>query len=345
MTCTTDWCTAWRSVGNSAAVLLSGSSRPAPRPHAPLPPWDASDAGGIVHTTPPPELVIPSGPDPLFLRADFNGVTLDRQRWGGDPPYLVGANTTPRTMLMTPMAICYPRFWQDAILTEHAERGYTHFVIAPDGWNLSANGYDGSLSTLVSWAAYVKSWGFYVVLWRSAPIVDDPILFGLVAAGCCDWYVAGEEVDRKCTAEQYDAVLASVARAGVPVGAHFTSNYPSGFPRDTFLTDWSPYNGRVHLMWQANQNDSAGTQGARLYYARQRVNLGLVGDGNYSNPAPDSRVYAFETMATAQLYGQCTEQVGCLRSLELLYTTRANDAIPAVNGFGNGCRNKDGSVI
>lgn len=328
------------------AVLLSasGPSRPPLRPQPPLPPFDPDDSGGQVHTTPPPELVIPFGPDPLFLRADFNGVTLDESRWGV-PPIFIGANTTPRSMLMTPMAILYPRHWQDAILTEHAERGYTHFVIAPDGWNLAENGFEMTAQKLVDWAQYIRSWGFYVVLWRSFPFEYDGALDVLASAGLVDFYIAGEEVDSKVTAEVYLSVLDGVLKYGLPVGTHFTANYPSGFPRDTFLTDWSPYNGKVHLMWQADQTDSAGTQGARLYYARQRVNLGLVGDGEFSHPAPDCRVYAFETMATAQLYGQCDEAYGNLRDLELLYTTRLDDRIRAVSGFGNGCRLPNGTAI
>ena len=68
-----------------------------------------------------------------------------------------------------------------------------------------------------------------------------------------------------------DATLAVVGN-GIPIGAHFTANYPVDFPRDTFLTNWSQYDGRVHLMWQANPADSAGKQAAMLYYAPERVN-------------------------------------------------------------------------
>lgn len=279
------------------------------------------------------------------MRADFNGVTLGNgdagctARWGGLPPVLAGANTTPVSMLMSPMMILYPRKWQDAHLTESAERNMTHYVISADGWNLTANGFTPTPANIVQWAQYLKSWGFYVVYWASTPVLNDPFLQALVNARAIDWSIPGEEVDSKVTSEQYDAILQntlSITGGGIPVGAHFTANYPSGFPRDTFLTDWSPYNGKVHLCWQADQNDSAGTQGARLYYARQRVNLGLIGDGSYSNPAPDCRVYAFETMATAQLFGQCTEAYGNLRGIELLYTTRLTDQIRAMSGSGNG---------
>jgi hypothetical protein len=319
-----------------AELLLLSSTRPAPVKQPALPPWDPSDAGGIVHTTPPPELVIPKGYDNLFLRCDFNGITLDQARWG-TPPVLVGANTTPVTMLMSPMLVLYPRYWQDAYLTEAAERNYSHIVIAADGWNLENNGYTPTPSKLVQWGQYLKSWGYRVILWRSMPELPDPFLDAMLSAGVLDWYIYGEEVDGKTNAMHYESDLFTLMDSiGIPIGAHFTSNYPSGWPRDTFLTDWSPFDGKVHLMWQADQNDSAGTQGARLYYARQRVNLGLIGDGSYSHPAPNSRVYAFETMATAQLYGKCDEGYGNLRGLELLYTTRDNPGILPVSGCGNG---------
>jgi hypothetical protein len=327
-------------VTDSDTLLCFGTStasRPAMVQGLPLPPFDASDAGGTVHTVPPPELLIPPAADPLFMRADFAGVNLDPSRWGGNPPMLAGANSTPLTMLLTPMLSLYPRHWQDACLTEHAERGYSHFIIS--NWNDQANGVTTTPAMMVAWALYVKSWGFLVVYWPGQPLVTDPTLDALVSAHAVDWIIPGEEVDGKVTAEQYMNVLNStllVVASGIPVGAHFTSNYPSGFPRDTFLTDWSPYDGRVHLCWQADQTESAGTQGARLYYARQRVNLGLVGGAG--NLALNSRVIAFETMATAQLYGQCSEVGGNLRSLELLFTTRNDARIPAVSGFGNGGR-------
>ncbi len=329
----------------SAYLLSRGATtrrRPAPRAHAPLPPWDPNDGGGEVHTVQPPELVIPAHfADPLFLRADFCGVTLDSARWGGDPPMLLGANSTPVPMLMTPMLILYPRTWQDACLTEHAERGYDDFIIVGGGWNLTVNGFNPTPAAIVDWAQYIQSWGFRVVYWGDC-VLNDPFVQALVDAHAVNYVIPGEEVDGKLTREQFDAVLQStlsIVSNGIPVGAHFTSNYPSGFPRDTFLTNWSDYDGRVHLLWQTNPGESAGTQAARLYYARQRVNLGLVG-GN-GQPAPNSRVCAFETSATEELYGRMDEAYGNLRSLELLYATRDDDRILPVSGFGNGCREHD----
>ncbi len=345
---------------NVAAILIAAGSsirRPRPIPHAPLPPFDQSDSGGDVHTTPPPEWQPPAGPDPLFMRGDFNGVTLDANRWGGHQKFvdafLIGANTTPYEMIMTPMLIMYPRWLQDACLTEHAERGYTHFTITPDGWNFDANGFTMTADKLVAWARYVRSWGFYVVYWRSVPVEGDLILGALVDAHVIDLAVPGEEVDGKISAPGFGAVLDDtlhISGHGIPVLAHFTANYPEGFPRDTFfdgrsMKSFADYNGLVHLAWQADQNESAGTQAARCYYARQRVNLGAVGgDGR---EAPDSRVFAYETMASKQLVGQCTEEYGCLRSLELNFATRLNtqNAIRPMAGSNNGLRYPDGRCV
>jgi hypothetical protein len=328
--------------------------RPAPRRQPPLPPFDPDDRGGQVHRVKPIELDIPAR-DNLFMKADFNGVTLDLARWGIPQPEkgrtlldMQGANSTPAAMLMSPMLILYPRKIQDAHLTESAERNLTHYVISQDAWNAEANGVSISQQQVVEWARYLRSWGFFVVYWRGGtPVLNDPVLQALVNASVIDWYIAGGEVDRRgVTSEQYAGILdnaLAITGRGIPIGAHFTANYPEGFPRDTFLINWADYDGQVHLCWQAEPTEPAGTQGARLYYARLRVNLGQIGgDGRL---ALNSRVCAFETMATAQLYAQeipgygpCDERYGKLRTLQLLYTTRLDPRIRAMDGgFGNGC--------
>lgn len=318
-------------------------------PQPPLPPFDASDSFGDVHTVLPPESTI--GTDLEAIKADFNGVTI-AAKWG-TPPFLVGANSTPLTMLMTPMAPLYPTHFQDAIFTEHASR-YTHFIVAPDGWNHAENGFAFTPQTYVSWCQRVRSWGFRVVHWQGDPNPDHPCLLAALSAGVLSDIIFGEEVDGKITSEQYDAALrVLVNRTPLPIFAHFTPNYPEGFPRDTFLTNWADFDGRVHLAWQAGAygggptghppTDSAGKMSAMLYYARRRVALGEVGgDGRQ---ALRSKVIAFETMASDQLYGHCDEAYGNLRTWELLCATRNDDRIPAVAGFGNGARYPDGSPI
>ncbi len=342
----------------SGTLLLLGSSaatRPAATQHAPLPPWDASDQYGEVHTVPPPELVIPPHfTDPTFMRADFNGVTLDLTRWNAQTlPFLIGANSTPLAMLMTPMLLMNPRYWQDACLTEHAERGYDDFIVAPGNWNMPENGFDPTPEKLRDWCAYVQSWGFRIVLWGEPLATPDTMVHTLLDAGLVSFYVHGKEVDAFFTSEDYEARLQSFDRfigGRIPIGAHFTADgarhmgYPIGFPRDTFLNDWSPYDGRVHLCQQLDVDASAGLQGASMYYARQHVNAG-IGDAARGPGAPNSRIIAFETMATAQLYGRCTEEYGCLRSLELLYGTRRDPRVRPMSGSGNGLRYESGAPV
>lgn len=340
----------------------SAGTRPSATRHAPLPPFDPNDGGGLVHTVLPPEQVIPPHfTDPTFLRADFNGVTLDLARWGIPTPAagrtledVRGGNSTPAAMLMTPMLILYSRKVQDADLTEHAERGYDDFILDCEPWGAAANGRSFSPSDILAWCRYVRSWGFRIVLWRGDPTRGiDAMLDTLLQAGVVQFYIHGEEVDSKMTSQAYETSLQVIDRyigGRIPIGVHFTADgrrqmgYPIGFPRDTFLNDWSPYNGRVHLCEQLDVTAPAGLQGASMYYARLHVNCG-IGDAARGPGAPQSRVIAFETMATAQLYGRCTEAYGCLRDWELLCGTRDRPCAWPVSGFGNGCRYPDGTPL
>lgn len=352
-------------------------TRPAPTRHAPLPPFDTTDGeGNLVHTVLPPEQVIPEHfTDPAWLRADFSGVTLpgdysptqtdDIKRVGGVQmtsgpwtglfvPFLQGANTTPPTMIMTPMLSLYPRDVQDAVLTEHAERAYDDMVVAPEVWNDVGNVTTDS--SMLDWCQYVRSWGFRVVLWRGDHKLGlDRRLLTLLDAGVVSFYVHGKEVDSNDTSEGYEASLQMIdAHIGgrLPIGVHFSDDedsssnhyglgYPVGMPRDTFLNDWSPYDGRVHCCLQLGSRISAGRQGAGMWYARQHVNCG-IGDAARGPGAPNSRVIAFEVMATAQLYGEASEEVGCLRTHELLCGTRDNSKARPVSGFCNGGRQPNG---
>ena len=319
------------------SLLSGGTTRPSPVKQEALGPFDSSDEYGDVATS------LPNGFDSnrLFYKADFNGVNLDSNRWG-IPPYIDGANTTPQTMLMTTMLGLYPRKWQDACLTEHAERNYPDFIISDIPWNANLNKPDWSIKDTSDWIDYIKSWGFNIIFWTENPSVGDPYLRAL--ADKIKFHIIGTQVDEFCTAEQYEVILDDnlAMTPGLPSGAHFTPNYPVGFPRDTFITNWDKYNGRLHLCMQVDSADSAGKQGAMLYYARLRVKLGQIG-GN-GNPAPDSEVTLHECMATNQLYGQCTEGYGNLRTFEGLCHPQGitNNQ---VMGFGNGGRMPSGVSI
>jgi hypothetical protein len=345
-------------------VYGGGGSRPAPIQLAALPAFDPNDpAGGDVPTGPPPELLAALS-DPLFMRADFGGVCLGGgsvghvpnsqindainaaciARWGSLPPMLNGANSTPIPMLLTPMVNLYPRMWQDADLTEHCEHGLTDYVISY--WNDQANGVTTTPAMLAEWAVYVKSWGLRVVFWNGPLTLNDPFLAALADAHAIDWYMPAEEVDGQpgMTSAQLEAVLDNAlagAANGIPVGVHFSTGgrggYPLGFPLDTYLTDWSKYDGKVHLMLQLDANRTAGMEDAVVgVYTRPRVHLGQLG-GN-GQLALNSRVVIFEYGGTPELYGEWTEAYANLRVLETLYDIRTDSRIPALSGFGNGCR-------
>lgn len=317
-----------------------------------------------MHTTLPPEQVFPARKtDPTFLRADAFGTTIDLARWTPKAPaplpFLVGANSTPLAMLMTPMLPLYPRYWQDALLTEQAERGYDDVVISHEPWNEQENGRTFTTAEMIDWCKYVKSCGFRTVIWRGdrPPERPDDRTKALLDAGVVNFLIWGKEVDAKMTSEEYDVSLGNIdAYVGgrIPIGAHFTADdgrqmgYPIGFPRDTFLGDWSPYDGRVHLMQQLDVDAPAGKQGASMWYARQHVNCGIgdaVPDHAKGKGAPNSRVILFEISATAQLYGRMTEEDGCRRTWELLCGTRTNEKARPASGFANGCRYPDGRPI
>ena len=153
--------------------LFSGGSSIKPRILNALPPFDPPDSGGNVYTVPPPGW---TPPGPNNFTSDFNGVTLDMSKWPGlNIPMLIGANSTPINMLMSPMLILYPRAVQDAYLTETCWRAYNFVVINPgDGWNIVENGFNPTINAIVQWARYIKSWGLKVCLWRSHVTLNDP---------------------------------------------------------------------------------------------------------------------------------------------------------------------------
>lgn len=364
-----------------AAMSAGGSRRPRPRVQpAFAPPFDPSDEYGTVHTELPAEQVIPPHfTDPTFLRADFTGVTFEGDytptssadiiaaggitmtsgRWKGlRIPYVRGANTTPPTMLMTPMLILYPRAVQDAALTLHAERGYDDLVYAPDGWNMDLNGFTPTPANILAWGRHLQSWGFRPVLWRGDPRPGvDAMLQTQLDAGVVSFYIHGKEVDDPnlygLSGAAYETLIQAIDQhigGRVPIGAHFTADgdrhmgYPIGAPRDDFLRNWSLYDGRVHLCQQLDVDASAGLQGASMYYARLHVNAG-IGDAAQGPGAPHSRVIGFETMSTKQLYGQCTEAYSKLRSWELACGTRDNPKCRPVSGSASGIGYPDGRTL
>lgn len=360
---------------NQAAwVLGSCASSPRPKPvkQAPLPPWDASDpppSNDIVHTTPPSNLVIPPGYDRGFWRGDIGGVMLPS---ASIPPIggteaqkiafaqSIGANTTPLEMTMSFLLPHYVQFGTpvvDAFLTAHAQRGYSHFHLDRGTAVNVLGGIDQALDLL----AYVQSWGFYTSFWlcgtgddRSGgwPMLQpmiEPFLQRLIARGLADKSIAlvGEELNSGCVPGNgpngLDGIINGVCGltnpVGIPTYLHFTANVPSWQPDGMNPVQWiAEFQGKLTgICSQLNPDDSAGAQGAHLWDTRWR----------WAAASLDYRVVAFEIMATAELYGQCSEEYGCLRNLELLYCPSGAPTpdAPAVAGCGNGSRYRDGTAI
>lgn len=377
-----------------------GGRRPAAQQQAALPPFDPNDDYGTVHTTLPPEQNMAElFTDPAVMLADFHGVTIPGDydpplkgspgawddaaikaaggvRMTSGPfaglwvPFLAGANSTPPTMIMTPMLILYPRDVQDVCLTLHAWRAYREMIFDPEPWNLEENGQNFTDEQIVAWFQYAQSWGFRVVGWRGDYHLGvDARMKKLFDAGAVGYWIPGEEVDSQGTSEQFEAALQDVDRyigGRVPIGVHFTTGafdpenggrgmgYPIGFPRETYLNNWGPYNKRVHLMLQLtglNANiprdgalTPAGLQGASMYYARKQVNFGGTDAGGQGG-APDSRVVMFELMPSAQLQGWCTEAEGVKRAWQVFCGTRDDARALPVAGSGCGLWYPDGTPI
>lgn len=321
----------------------------------PLPPFDADDPGGRVHTTPPPDLVIPVSYARNFWRGDLGGVMLPTA-----PPFVTGANTTPPEMTMSFLLPLYRRFGLrviDTFLTAHAERSYSHFHL--DRWLWDAAGF--SLQDAADLIDYLIAWGFYPSLWLCGSLDDrrggwpllqpivEPVLRMLTATSARAEkaiVLVGEELNNGCPpgADGVDSIIRGVCAwttpAGVPTWLHFTSNY-ADYPVNprtdaSAVVWWQQWIGLVQgLCWQADPSAPAGLMGAKLWDARRIL----------ARADPSFLTVAFELRATEQLYGRCTEEQGCLTGLELLYCDNDGLGYPEVAGFGNGARYPDGSAI
>ena len=334
-------------------------SRPLPVNQLPLPPWDASDSGGMVHTVCPPDQIIPKGYTRDWWRGDFSGVMIPE-----NPPLVPGCNTSPVNMIISFLLPHYVQFgtkWVDMILTAHAQRNYSHFHL--DHWQFNQAGL--SLAQAEALIRYVQSWGFCTSCWLTSSndnrsggwstigAVAEPFLKMLVGTDASKVILLpGEELNNGCPPgpggcdDIITAVCAACNPLDIPVWLHFTSNYP-GYPTnpppgvdfDNWMVQWiAQWKGKVRgLAWQSDPNQSAGTMGAELWSARQRWASALGSDG---------LVAAFELLATEKLYGRCTEEYGCLRGTEMIYcTSDPVGSCPPVAGACDGLRYPDGTPI
>lgn len=342
-------------------ILTSASPRPQPIKQLPLPPFEASDSQGDVHTTPPTDLVIPVGPARDFFRGDIVGVMLKEA-----PPFVDGANTTPPEMVMSFLLPKYVQFgtkWVDAILTAHAERDYTHFHF--DRFQADAAGL--SDKQFVDLIKYVQTWGFFTSCWLTSSSDDrsrgwssvgprvTTFLDEMLARPDPQKFIAlvGEELNNGCPPgpggadDIINAVCVRCNPVDVPVWLHFTANYPA-WPEQALVDQsggnvdeacrrwWRRFPSMLKgLCWQGDQNHSAGLMGAKMWDARR-----IIGAAD-----PSLLTVAFELLASNQFMGRASEEQGCLRGLEMLWCPNGTTGLPEVSGFGNGCRMPEGSAI
>jgi hypothetical protein len=335
--------------GNTITLVPGG---PLPFPAGvkqnPLPPFDSSDPGGLVHTTLP--FTPPSTQSKTFWRGDFGGMTLATA-----PPYVPGANTTPPEMVMTFLLPFYTQPWQDTMIAAAVARSHTHFHLDQANWQSAGL----SPTQAVALMQYVQQSIWYTSFWAlgcpdgtpdwaTASPYLQPTLTALFAAGAatCERsiLVLGGELNRHISpvalADIASNVLPQCTDNGVDVWLHLTSNYVSwpvaGQSPQDFWQGMKAL-GVQGLCWQGDQTDPAGTMGAHLWDARSEM----------AEADPSLLVAAFELMATAELYGQCTEDNGCLRGFEMVCcpTGAPTPNAPPVAGYGNGGRMPDGTPL
>ncbi len=324
-------------------------TRPAPRLQPPFGPFDVSNPGGDIHTTLPPEYVVPTTATRRLFVGNFAGVELHVDP--ADVPDVPGMNTTPRNRMMSFLLPWYDRRWTDIQLTEHCWRSLSHFHL--DHWNAMAAGL--SDPQFVDLMAYVQSWGFYTSFWglvgrgdswSQAKASLEPLVRDLVGRGpqvsSKAILLVGKELNTACSPDGLlDVVtnLMPICQDGdIDVWLHFTSNYPAwprgGQSQTQFWADMGGL-GVVGLCWQGDPADThgrVGLMGAHLWDAR-KVAAPLL-------------VSAFESgVQTEQLYDRCDEDDGRRIDWELnCCPTDGHGQPPVAGGMGGFC-DPDGSPI
>lgn len=338
----------------------SGSSIALRRPkmirQKPLYPFDSNDPNrGDVATTLPPEFIIPTKPNIDLWIGDAWGVTLKKA-----PPYVPGANTTPREMVMSYQTHFYDRPQQDIILTEHCERGLTHLHLSGPGSTAEAP-TDPTDSTnirnTIDLFKYAISWGFYISYWEGWQNLRDrnwsqirylvePFLNAIAAAGIAEKViiVLGKELDsyNRGGSAYLDDIIDNVCRIcndlGIKVWLHFNANKPGWpAPGQNIIEWWSQWVNRVKgITWQADPYSSAGEMGARMWDTRKYLGAASL----------SLLCSAWELRGTQQLYGQCSEECGARTAWEMLCAPNKSwTHYPPVAGSMNGPRFPNGNPL
>ena len=338
----------------------NGIVRPKPIFQNSLPSWSIflnPDPGGIVHTTAPPEWQPPTTYNKRWWRGDIGGVMLPTA-----PPFVPGANTTPPEMTMSFLLPWYVQFgtkWVDAFLTAHAQRNYSHFLLDRFNFDASGLGPNGALQLI----KIVQSWGFYTPMWMTGStdgssratlagyqrLVDPYMNLFTKDSNVMDKLIVlpGEELDNGIPpgSPGLDDILNYECNRCNPLGIdiyfHFTANHRTWYPNGTNEVAWAQQwiNRITGQMWQGepynitNNPPTLGNMQAQFWDSRSF----------WQSITPSFIMIAGEYAATPELFGQCSEELGCLFGLGLQFGT--NPMGIGVNGFCNGARYSNGLYI
>ena len=340
---------------NVPTIFFSDSStppRPTPVPRGPLPPFDHGihphDSNPpILHTTVPSGLVIPVGPDKGFMRADAWAVEV-----AGGLPFVPGGTSSkfPNRCLTWFLNEYQKRDAGsvDRILDSHALRGYTHYVMSRGG------GFGNQPPVAyAAQAAYVASWGFWVVHQLSSKDIDpwpidnqasvmftrvQPYLDALLSVGdmrAITQVSLGWELNafwNPNELQKFKEMVYNYIPRQVVIASHFTTYATAwqldGHPRADYYAD-----GIVKSLWyQTNPFDF-------LRYNQAHANDAMVpASGLQTNGVT---LVAFEVYAASQFDGPATEDTGNMQTFGLMCTP---GPIPFY-GFAGGTRYPDGRIL
>jgi len=331
-----------------SSVGAARSKRPPAQPRGPLPPFDTPQppAWLPVHTTLPPNQIIPPNPTLDWPRANWFDVEIPGLPW------VEGQSSEHPFMVLTYFLQKYSPEWQDTILYTHALRGYSHFMLS---WTNARQ--DGlSVDQFVALALKVKSWGFFVHVMLAGKDTDphdqwwdglkpnvQPVLEALIAARAVDMVSMWETNLWNAPGAPLQSILQGISDickpAGVRQWVHFGTECvwwgePNYLPNRTAW--WAAQVGILTgILYQGDVNWCAGDRQAHI--------------GDSTNNAAAAPLFADGTFkfCAAEMDGMLiytvdfSENIGDLHGFQHLCTP----GITPVSGFCNGARYPDGSVI
>lgn len=343
-----------------AFPFYSSSNRPQPIQQLPLPSWDIMlnpDPGGNVWTTPPPEWKPTVKYDKKWWRGDIGGVMISPA-----PPFVPGANTTPPEMTMSFLLPWYVQFgtkWIDQFLINHAQRNYSHFLLDRYNCDASGIGVQGTLELI----DIVQSWGFYTPMWMTGSTdggsratlqgyqqLVDPYMNKIInSSSRVDKFIClpGEELNNGIPpgSPGLDDILNYECNRcnaiNLDIYFHFTENVRTWQPNNMSDVTWAQQwmNRMTGQMWQGNPDNitntpkTLGTMQAQFWDSR----------GFWQSLNPNFIMVAGEYAASAELDGNCSEELACLFGLGLQFPPSPLGV--GVNGFCNGARYQNGLWI